>query len=192
MKIIHNYNELYEASRNLDKAFVLIYKSGAEQSDCALKKIESQKEDPGIPLFQVDVNEVRDVHTILGVTSAPSLVELSHGKPLNIYKGCQTESFYFSVLSGQSFSRTSKPEGKAGKRVTVYTTPTCTWCTTIKTYLKEKNIAFTEVNVAANPTRAEEMVKKSGQQGVPQTDINGQIVVGFDKARINQLLEIAG
>jgi glutaredoxin len=46
------------------------------------------------------------------------------------------------------------------------------------------------VDVAADPARAEEMVKKSGQQGVPQTDINGQVVVGFDKNRINQLLEI--
>jgi len=72
----------------------------------------------------------------------------------------------------------------------VYTTPTCTWCNTIKTYFKEKNINFTEINVAADPSRAEEMVRKSGQQGVPQTDINGQVVVGFDKQRINELLEI--
>jgi glutaredoxin-like YruB-family protein len=75
-------------------------------------------------------------------------------------------------------------------RVTVYTTPTCTWCTTLKTYLDQQGVRYQEVNVAADTSAAEAMVRKSGQQGVPQTEINGQMIVGFDKPRINQLLEI--
>ena len=51
-------------------------------------------------------------------------------------------------------------------------------------------IRYREINVAADQKAAEEMVRKSGQQGVPQTDINGQIVVGFDKTKLNSLLGI--
>ena len=79
---------------------------------------------------------------------------------------------------------------KAAKNVTVYTTPTCSWCTTVKRYLNENGIHYREIDVAADQKAAEEMVKKSGQQGVPQTDINGQVVVGYDKTKINMLLGI--
>jgi len=56
--------------------------------------------------------------------------------------------------------------------------------------LQENGIQYREVNVAADQKAAEAMVRKSGQQGVPQTEINGQIIVGFDKTRINSLLGI--
>jgi glutaredoxin-like YruB-family protein len=79
-------------------------------------------------------------------------------------------------------------EEKPSKNVVVYTTPTCSWCTTVKRHLQENGIQYREINVAADQKAAEEMVRKSGQQGVPQTEINGQIVVGFDKTRINSLL----
>ena len=72
----------------------------------------------------------------------------------------------------------------------MYSTPTCTWCTTLKSYLDQKQIRYREINVASDTSAAEAMVRKSGQQGVPQTEINGQMIVGFDKIRINQLLEI--
>ena len=51
-------------------------------------------------------------------------------------------------------------------------------------------VRYREINVASDTAAAEAMVRKSGQQGVPQTEINGQMIVGFDKNRINQLLEI--
>jgi glutaredoxin-like YruB-family protein len=72
--------------------------------------------------------------------------------------------------------------------VTVYSTPTCPWCTRVKDYLKYKEVKFSDVNVAENRDGAMEMIKKSGQRGVPVVDINGTIVVGFDQARIDSLL----
>ncbi|HDR52963.1 MAG TPA: NrdH-redoxin [Mariniphaga anaerophila] len=81
-------------------------------------------------------------------------------------------------------------EKKSQKNVTVYTTPTCTWCNTIKRHLQEYGIRYREVDVSRDQKAAEEMVRRSGQQGVPQTDINGEIIVGFDKPRINRLLGI--
>lgn len=72
--------------------------------------------------------------------------------------------------------------------VTVYTTPTCSWCHAVKQHLSSHAVAFEEVDVAADMQRAREMVEKSGQYGVPVIDIDGEIVVGFDRSRINSLL----
>ncbi len=77
------------------------------------------------------------------------------------------------------------------RAVTVYTTPTCSWCHVLKSHLQSHQIAFAEVDVSADMEKAQEMVTKSGQYGVPVLDIDGEIVVGFDRARINALLGIA-
>lgn len=75
-------------------------------------------------------------------------------------------------------------------KVKIYSTPTCPYCKMAKEFLKENNIEFEDVDVSSNQAAAQEMISKSGQMGVPVLDINGQIVVGFDKARIKQLLGI--
>ncbi len=73
-------------------------------------------------------------------------------------------------------------------QVKVYSTPTCPYCTMAKNYLKEKNVQFTDFDVSQDRQEAEEMVRKSGQMGVPVLDINGQIIIGFDKPRIDGAL----
>jgi glutaredoxin 3 len=72
--------------------------------------------------------------------------------------------------------------------VKVYSTPTCPWCKRTKEFLEERNVQFEDVNVAENLEAAKEMVEKSGQMGVPVIEIDGQIVVGFDKQRLEDLL----
>ncbi|GAB6168115.1 glutaredoxin family protein [Clostridium carnis] len=74
--------------------------------------------------------------------------------------------------------------------VKVYTTNSCPWCTKVKTYLSKNKVQYEEVNVGLDRSAAFEMVKKSGQMGVPVIDINGKIVVGFDKEQIDNLLGI--
>lgn len=76
------------------------------------------------------------------------------------------------------------------KEVKVYSTPTCPWCIRLKQFLKENNIAFEDIDVSSNPQTADEMVQKSGQMGVPVLDIEGEIIVGFDKERIKQSLRL--
>ena len=73
--------------------------------------------------------------------------------------------------------------------VTIYTTPTCSYCTVAKNYFRQSGINFTEYNVAQDLRRADEMVKKSGQMGVPVLDINGRIIVGFNKPEIENALK---
>lgn len=74
--------------------------------------------------------------------------------------------------------------------VKVYTTNSCPWCTKVKTYLTNNQISYEEVNVGLDRVAASEMVRKSGQMGVPVIDINGSVVVGFDKSKIDRLLGI--
>lgn len=72
--------------------------------------------------------------------------------------------------------------------VIVYSTPTCPYCHMAKDYLTEKKVEFADYDVGADTARAEEMVKKSGQMGVPVLDINGNIIVGFNRPEIDRLL----
>jgi len=64
--------------------------------------------------------------------------------------------------------------------IAVYSTPSCSYCRMVKDWLKQRNVRFDDYNVAADQRRAEEMVRKSGQMGVPVTDINGRIIIGFN------------
>ena len=73
--------------------------------------------------------------------------------------------------------------------ITVYSTKMCPYCVMAKKYLQSRNVDFTEVDVSSDYSKALEMVKKSGQQGVPVIDIDGQIIVGFDRQKIDQILK---
>lgn len=73
--------------------------------------------------------------------------------------------------------------------VTVYSTSNCPWCVVTKDYLKGKGISYVEKKVDLDQTAASEMVRKSGQMGVPVIDINGEIIVGFDRQKLDSLLK---
>ena len=72
--------------------------------------------------------------------------------------------------------------------VTIYTTPTCGYCKVAKEFFRAQHVSFTEYNVASDQGKAEEMVRKSGQMGVPVIDVNGKIIVGFNRSEIERAL----
>ena len=72
--------------------------------------------------------------------------------------------------------------------VKIYTTPSCGYCTVAKKYFRENRVPFTEYDVSRDQRRADEMVRKSGQMGVPVIDINGKVIVGFNKPEIERSL----
>lgn len=72
--------------------------------------------------------------------------------------------------------------------VTVYSTPSCPYCTMVKNHLRNKQVRFEDVDVSRDERRADEMVRKSGQMGVPVVDVNGRIIVGFRQAEIDAAL----
>ncbi|MBU4501046.1 MAG: thioredoxin family protein [Nanoarchaeota archaeon] len=75
-------------------------------------------------------------------------------------------------------------------KVKVFSTPSCSYCSMEKDWLKEHKIEFEDIDVSMDQEAANKMVEKSGQMGVPVTDIDGEIVVGFDKEKLKKLLDI--
>jgi glutaredoxin-like YruB-family protein len=79
---------------------------------------------------------------------------------------------------------------KSPHRIRVFSTPSCPYCITLKAFLDEKGFQYEDINVAEDEQAREEMIQKSGQMGVPVVEIDGQIIIGFDKERISQILGI--
>jgi len=75
------------------------------------------------------------------------------------------------------------------EKVKVYSTQVCPWCHRLKDYLKEKKVAFEDIDVGKDRKAAQEMIERSGQMGVPQALINGKVIVGFDKEAIDAALK---
>lgn len=189
---IKSYKEFITHAKSAKRSYLLLYKSGSESSECALKNIEKARiNEQELHLYKADVNIVRDIHDKYNIKSVPSLLEFEGESFKNVVKGCNEASFYSNIFDNIYISNPDNNE-KPQPRVTVYSTPTCTWCNTLKSYLKKNHVRFTDIDVSRDQSAAQEMVRRSGQQGVPQTDINGQIIVGFDKTRINNLLGIQG
>ncbi len=74
--------------------------------------------------------------------------------------------------------------------VKIYSTPACPYCSTLKTFLTEEGISFEDIDVSKDKQALEEMIQKTGRAEVPIVDIDGEIVIGFDKERISQILGI--
>jgi glutaredoxin-like YruB-family protein len=79
---------------------------------------------------------------------------------------------------------------KSQPRVIVFSTPTCTYCNAVKRYLRDKRVRFKEVDVSRDTAAARDMMRRSGQMGVPVVDIGGKIVIGFDRLKIDRHLGI--
>lgn len=78
------------------------------------------------------------------------------------------------------------------KKVIVYSTTSCPFCVMAKDFLRSNKMAFVDCDVSASPVKAAEMFKKSGQNGVPVIDVDGQIIVGFDKEALEKALGLSG
>jgi glutaredoxin 3 len=74
--------------------------------------------------------------------------------------------------------------------VIVYSTTSCPWCYRAKQWLDEHKIKYESVDVGADQKRAEEMIEKSGQMGVPVIDVNGRIIIGFDEEKLKSALGV--
>jgi len=81
-------------------------------------------------------------------------------------------------------------ETKVQPKVVVFSTPTCSYCNMAKSYFREKGIKFTDIDISRDQAAARDMVRRSGQMGVPVIDIGGKLVVGFNRPQVNALLGI--
>ena len=86
----------------------------------------------------------------------------------------------------------STEKKKKQPKVIIFTTPTCSWCKRAMKYFRAHHIKFKQVDVSRDPVAARDMQKMSGQMGVPVIKIGKDVIVGFDKPRIDKLLDIRG
>ena len=76
------------------------------------------------------------------------------------------------------------------KNVTIYSTPTCTYCNMAKSFFKANNVGYTEYNVASDLEKRREMIDKTGQMGVPVIDAGGEVIIGFNEEKLRSVLGI--
>ena len=191
MNQVKSLAELKALVADKERAYLLLYKKGADKSECALRNVElGLKDIAGIEVYVADVTSTRDIHPAYSVTTVPTLIEFDKGAAKNVVKGCNNSNYYKALFDDALYVVDTKNEETPQKSVTVYSTPTCSWCNTLKAHLRKHRIRFTDIDVSRNQSAADEMVRRSGQRGVPQTDIGGEMIVGFNQARINELLNI--
>jgi len=154
------------------------------------KKWEKPPND--VSLYSINASQIRDIHPDYGITSVPAVLVFKNGEKINLIYGFQNVGYYENLLVDAQPSSHSGDSEKKVKRIVVYTSDSCPWCNKAKDYLKGLKIPFKEVNVSRNQAEADKLVKRTGQTGTPQLDINGKYVVGFDKPKIDALLGIRG
>lgn len=191
MQHIGSYSQLQQNLKKANRSFLLLYKSDSEKSACALGNFNQAagEIDEPIGMLAADVNQVRDIHGKYEVTTAPTLLEFEGEHFRKSVKGCQTKDYYVSLIQNTLYISQQSDE-QPRQRVVVYSTPTCPHCNSLKDYLRKNQIHFRDIDVSKDQKMAQELVRKSGQQGVPQTEINGRIIVGFNRPRIDEMLGI--
>ncbi len=153
--------------------------------------------DGRVTFGKLNVDENASVARRYHISSIPTVAVFRDGKLIDQMVGVRPQQTYHKALddalqpvknAGASASHATKKPLK--HNVTVFSTPTCPWCARLKSYLREQEITFKDVDVSRDARAANEMVRRSGQMGVPQAWIDGQVVVGFDRKRIDALLDL--
>jgi len=190
MKEVKSLSEFKEQLDKSEKAYLLVYKKGSGVSDCAYSALaEAASNTNTKSIFYVDAPNYPEIHTHYKITSAPSLLVFEKGELKDTVKGCHDVQFYKQLFENAVYAQKAKA-GNQQKSVTVYSTPTCPWCNTLKSFLRKNGIIFTDIDVSRDHEAARQMVAATGQQGVPQANIGGEWVVGFDQQKIKRLLNI--
>jgi len=183
------FDEVVSAEKGL--ILFVFYTETSQKSKEAMKKLQEFEEtNKSIPIYLINAAQVRDIHPVYGINTVPSVLVFKDGEKINIIYGIQSKEYYEDLLL--EATSVSSDSGKKVNRIIVYTSDGCPWCSRAKAYLREMKMPFREVNVARKQSDAEKLVKKTGQMGTPQININGTFVVGFDKPRIDRLLGIKG
>jgi len=172
--------------------FVLVFwgsfSEAAQRALAELTKFSREYKD--IPLFVADVQKLKGVHKEYGVESVPAVLVMKKGRQAERFLGVESAAFYATQLAGMAPAHVARPAKKKPLRVTVYTSPGCPPCGLVKTYLRNNGISFRSIDISRDERAAREIVRRSGQQAVPQIDVNGRIVVGFDRGKLANLLGI--
>lgn len=148
-----------------------------------------------VTVGKLNVDESMGIANRYRISGIPTVAIFRDGKLINQMVGVRTEQTYRKALETALAPAVTTAAGTRNAQtgptkhsVTVFSTPTCSWCARLKTYLREQHVPFKDVDVSRDATAAQEMVRRSGQMGVPQAWIDGKVVVGFDRKRVDTLL----
>jgi glutaredoxin-like YruB-family protein len=160
--------------------------------DIALEKLAQQFSGKA-RIGKLNVDEQPQIARRYSITNLPSVAIFRQGQLVHTLIGPAPESSYRQALEEALQPMTSDvhAHGSTRHQVIVFSTPTCPWCSRLKAYLRQHQISFKDIDVSQDPKAAQEMVSRSGQMGVPQMWIDGQVVVGFDRQRVDTLLGLS-
>jgi glutaredoxin-like YruB-family protein len=183
----------FEKVKKKNKNFFMLlfyadFSSAAKRSLSEIKKFS--KKNKQVPVYIIDVQKVSGIHKQFEVKNVPTVLVIQDGKVTKKIEGVESAKYYSYAISGIHSPRQKKGKKTGSLRVVVYVGPGCPACGTAKNYLKRQGIPFREVDISRNQHAAERLARRSGQMAVPQIDINGHLVVGFDKAKIDRLLSL--
>jgi glutaredoxin len=157
----------------------------------ALKELEQfSNEYETVPVFVVDVQKVKNGHRQFGVKRVPTVLAVEKGEVTNSIEGVQSARFYSLCFGGAAPRRSAGGETPRIRHVVVYSGPACPACGALKSYLRRHGVSYRDVDISRDQRAAEKIARRSGMQAVPQTDVNGHLVVGFDRPKLNRLLGI--
>ncbi len=193
MREVSGLAELRERVGATGSAWIGFFGAFSEKSERQLPVFRAFGErHPDKPLFLVDVGRVKDVHRFYQVGSVPTVIRVRGDAVVQVVAGERPLAEYEALLDdAPPVIKTASPQPQRTRRVVVYTTPTCTFCRQVKSYFQRRGVQFREVDISRDEAQARQMMAKSGQSGVPQVDIEGKIVVGFDKPQIDRLLGLS-
>lgn len=170
-------------------AFVVDRSQGSTAARQALESVLASH--PDARIYAVDARSVRNAAARFHVTAVPTVVRVRDGKTLDRIVGPQPPATYAALLDPAPRVRSdSSRMASRQPSVKIYVTNSCPWCRRLEAYLDQRGVRYSKVNVDNDRAAAQTMVQKSGQMGVPQAEIGGQMVVGFDKVRIDRLLNL--
>ena len=187
---VKDENHLKQAQdKNKDLLLLGFYGGFSQAAKRALSELEQfSRENEKVPVYIVDVEKVKGVHKQFGVKNVPTVLALKEGKVTRSIEGVESARFYANFFLGKQYSQRRADGKEISHRIVVYTGPGCPACGAAKSYLRRMGINFREIDVAANQSEAKKLVRRSGQMAVPQIDIDGHLIVGFDKTKIDALL----
>jgi len=187
---IKNEGHLEQAQEKHKDFLMLIFyadfSSTAKRARTELEKFSQENKE--VPVYGIDVEKVKGVHKEFGVENVPTVVAVKRGKVSWRIEGAESAQLYSRILSETNFLPSKGGKKTVSHRVIVYTGPGCPHCAAAKAYLRSRGIGFREVDIGRDQHAAQRLVQRSGQMGVPQIDIDGHIVVGNNRARIDKLL----
>jgi glutaredoxin-like YruB-family protein len=188
---IENHQHLAEVQETSKEFLVLLfYGNFSTASQRALAELEQfSSEDGRVPVYALDVEKVKGAHKQFDVKTVPTVVALRSGEVAHRLEGVESAQFYARLFSGARPSA-YKTSGKRAPahRVIVYSGPGCPACGAAKAYLRRQGVSFRDIDIARDQQAAQSVVRRSGQMAVPQIDIDGHLIVGFDQTKIDRML----